>query len=56
MKTLNAEELADLAEKRWKQEWFVAKSPQTPEELFSTKSSYHSTSYDDVSVITITNK
>jgi serine/threonine protein phosphatase PrpC len=56
MKTLNGEELADLAEQRWKQQWFVAKSPQTPEELFSTKSSYHSTSYDDVSVITITNK
>lgn len=56
MKTLNGEELADLAEKRWKQEWFVAKSPQTPEELYPIKSTYDSHSYDDVSVITITNK
>lgn len=56
MKTLNGEELADLAEQRWKQEWFLAKSPQTPEELYGTKSSYDAKSYDDVSVITITNK
>jgi serine/threonine protein phosphatase PrpC len=56
MKTLNGEELADLAEQRWKQQWFVAKSPQTPEELYPTKSTYDSHSYDDVSVITITNK
>jgi|UniRef100_A0A6C0LTS0 serine/threonine protein phosphatase PrpC len=56
MKTLNGEELADLAEKRWKQEWLVAKSPQTPEDIYPTPSSYHSNSYDDVSVITITNK
>ena len=56
MKTLSAEELADLAEQRWKQEWFVAKSPQTPEEVYPTKSTYDSKSYDDVSVITITNK
>lgn len=56
MKTLSAEGLADLAEQRWKQEWFVAKYPQTPEELYPTKSRYDSKLYDDVSVITITNK
>lgn len=56
LKILNGEELADLAEKRWKQEWFVAKTPHTPDDVFPTKSIFSSNTYDDVSVITISNK
>jgi len=53
MKTMNGEELADVAEMRWKQSWYIAKSPETPEDLFPDTSEYDSSSYDDIAVITI---
>jgi len=53
MNDLDGEQLADLAESRWKQEWEVARSMETPDEIYKEKSHYPASGYDDVSVITM---
>jgi len=53
MNDLDGEQLADLAESRWKQEWEVARSIETPDEIYKEKSHYPASGYDDVSVITM---
>jgi serine/threonine protein phosphatase PrpC len=53
MDDLDGEQLADLAESRWKQEWEVARSMDTPDEIYKEKSRYPASGYDDVSVITM---
>jgi serine/threonine protein phosphatase PrpC len=50
---MNGEELADLAESRWKQEWEVALDISKPDELYNQKSRFPENSYDDVAVITM---
>ena len=49
---LDAYELANIAESRWKQEWDVAIDISEPDILYDTKSKYSENNYDDVSVIT----
>jgi serine/threonine protein phosphatase PrpC len=49
---LDAYELANIAESRWKQEWDVAIDISEPDILYDTKSKYAENNYDDVSVIT----
>lgn len=53
MKEMDGEQLADLAESRWKQEWEVARSMDNPDDVYSGKSRYPKNGYDDVSVITM---
>jgi len=53
MNDLDGEQLADLAESRWKQEWEVARSMDAPDEIYKEKSRYPASGYDDVSVITM---
>jgi serine/threonine protein phosphatase PrpC len=53
MNDLDGEQLADLAQSRWKQEWEVAMNIEKPDELYHEKSQYPASGYDDVSVITI---
>jgi len=50
---MDGEELADLAESRWKQEWEVAVDYANPDVLYETTSCYPDNSYDDVAVITM---
>jgi serine/threonine protein phosphatase PrpC len=50
---MDGEQLADLAESRWKQEWEVAVDYSTPDVLYNEKSRYPSNSYDDIAVITM---
>jgi serine/threonine protein phosphatase PrpC len=49
---MDAYELANIAESRWKQEWDVAIDISEPDILYDTKSKYSENNYDDVSVIT----
>jgi serine/threonine protein phosphatase PrpC len=49
---LDANELANLAESRWIQEWEVAIDISEPDVVYDTKSKYPENSYDDVAVIT----
>lgn len=50
--TMDAEQLANLAVERWKQEWEVVIDPANPDIIYPKTSTYPSG--DDVSVITIT--
>jgi serine/threonine protein phosphatase PrpC len=50
---MNGEELADLAESRWKQEWEVAVDITHPDNLYQEKSTFPENSYDDIAVITM---
>jgi len=50
---MNGEELADLAESRWKQEWEVAVDIAHPDKLYQEKSTFPENSYDDIAVITM---
>jgi serine/threonine protein phosphatase PrpC len=50
---MDGEELADLAESRWKQEWEVAVDYANPDVLYEKTSCYPENSYDDVAVITM---
>lgn len=49
----DAEELADVAESRWKQTWYLAKTEDNVNDVYHDISGFDSTMYDDVSVITI---
>lgn len=53
MNEMDGEQLADLAESRWKQEWEVAYSIDKPDVIYKEKSHYPENGYDDVSVITM---
>ena len=50
---MDGEQLADLAEFRWKQEWEVAVDYFNPDVLYEEKSHYSANGYDDVAVITM---
>lgn len=50
---MHGEELADLAESRWKQEWEVAVDIADPDKLYKEKSSFPENNYDDIAVITM---
>ena len=50
---MDGEQLADLAESRWKQEWEVAVDYFNPDVLYEEKSHYSASGYDDVAVITM---
>lgn len=49
---LDAFELANIAESRWKQEWDVARDISAPDVLYGVKSKYSESNYDDIAVIT----
>lgn len=49
----NAEELAELAESRWKQCWYLAKTEDDANNVYEDVSGFDKTMYDDVAVITL---
>lgn len=53
LREMDGEQLADLAESRWKQEWEVAVDYENPDVLYEETSRYPENSYDDVAVITM---
>jgi serine/threonine protein phosphatase PrpC len=50
---MDGEELADLAESRWKQDWEVAVDIADPDKLYQEKSRFPENNYDDIAVITM---
>lgn len=53
LREMDGEQLADLAESRWKQDWEVAIDYENPDVLYEETSRYPTSGYDDVSVITM---
>ena len=49
----DAEELANVAESRWKQTWYLAKTEDNVNDVYHDISGFDPMMYDDVSVITI---